>query len=183
MAQHFTLRSNMRLQRHYKWAIAAASVAVAATSAVAIPVTTNHTLTSNATCHVRGDNPNNYLPDPTCTPGATNPNVTQANIQSTICVKGYTATIRPPVSYTAPLKKQIDVQYGFPMTEQGELDHLISLELGGNPTDPKNLWVEPGSIPNPKDTVENRLKSEVCAGTITLAQAQSEIVTNWYTAK
>ena len=36
--------------------------------------------------------------------GALNPAVTQATIRTTICVSGWTATIRPPVSYTAPLK-------------------------------------------------------------------------------
>src|SRR5258708_3844160 len=46
----------------------------------------------NAKCHING-----VLPDSTCTPGSTNPNVTQANIQQTICVSGYTQTIRPPV--------------------------------------------------------------------------------------
>src|SRR5947209_1950760 len=53
------------------------------------------------------------LPDPLCTPGAIDPRVTQANIRTTICVSGYTATVRPPVSYTNALKaRQID-EYGF----------------------------------------------------------------------
>src|SRR5690242_12252575 len=48
------------------------------------------------------------LPDPTCTPGATYSAVTQSTIGSTICVSGWTSTIRPPTSYTNPLKtKQI----------------------------------------------------------------------------
>ncbi|MEU4526156.1 hypothetical protein AB0F52_46480 [Amycolatopsis sp. NPDC024027] len=52
------------------------------------------------------------LPDPTCTPGATNPDVTQATIGSTICVSGWTATIRPSTTYTNGLKKQGIIDYG-----------------------------------------------------------------------
>jgi len=44
------------------------------------------------------------LPNSRVTPGALNPSVTQANIHSTICVPGYTKTIRPPASYTTALK-------------------------------------------------------------------------------
>ena len=38
------------------------------------------------------------LPDRRCTPGAIDPAVTQADIQSTICVTGYADTVRPPVA-------------------------------------------------------------------------------------
>ena len=71
-------------------------------------------------------------PDPRLTPGALNPNVTQA-IHSTICISGWTATVRPSSSYTTELKiKQIG-QYGYKVTATSacEEDHLISLELGG----------------------------------------------------
>src|ERR1700687_1954524 len=47
---------------------------------------------------------NDILPDPKCTPGAVDPSVTQDNIDSTICVSGYTKTVRPPVSVTEPQK-------------------------------------------------------------------------------
>lgn len=123
----------------------------------------------------------NGLPDPTCTPGAINPDVTQANIHSTICVRGWTATIRPPQSYTAPLKLQLMRVYGYyngHSTTGYELDHLISLELGGAPKDVANLWPEVG-VPNPKDRVENTTKALVCAGKMTLAAAQIKIAHNW----
>jgi hypothetical protein len=42
---------------------------------------------------------------PTHTPGARYSKVTQSTISSTICVKGWTATIRPPASYTNALEK------------------------------------------------------------------------------
>ena len=35
-----------------------------------------------------------------------------------------------------------------------EYDHLVPLELGGAPNDPRNLWPEPGASPNPKDELE-----------------------------
>lgn len=128
---------------------------------------------------------NQLLPNPTLTPGATNPDITQATIGQTICNKNWsTKSIRPPSSYTIALKKRQIKQYGFTDTDTShyEEDHLISLELGGHPTDPKNLWPEsyqttPGA--KNKDSVENLLHKEVCDGTITLQQAQEEISTDW----
>jgi hypothetical protein len=67
-----------------------------------------------------------------------------------------------------------------------EEDHLIPLELGGNPTDPKNLWPEPyeASIPDGgarfKDKVESYLHKQVCEGSLNLEEAQREIATDWY---
>ena len=60
-----------------------------------------------------------------------------------------------------------------------EYDHLVSLELGGAPNDPRNLWPEPGKIPNPKDRVENRLHRDVCDHKITLIVAQRQIAKDW----
>jgi hypothetical protein len=122
------------------------------------------------------------LPDPACTPGAINPQVTQANIQDTICKSGWTKTVRPPTSVTNKIKRQSDQAYGLATGTQGELDHEVSLELGGAPSDPRNLWVEPGKIPNPKDAVENKLNQAVCSGLIPLATAQEAIATSWVTA-
>jgi hypothetical protein len=53
------------------------------------------------------------LPDPRRTPGAVNPAVTQANIDSTICVRGWTRTVRPPERYTESLKRQQMREYGY----------------------------------------------------------------------
>jgi hypothetical protein len=132
-----------------------------------------------AQCHMNGE-----LPDAACTPGAVNPDVTQANINQTICVSGYTATIRPPASYTNKLKAQQMQAYGFTDSIRAhEEDHLISLELGGAPSDAKNLWPEPHASPNPKDKVENFLHAAVCGGRITLTEAQHRIATNWMTAE
>lgn len=126
-------------------------------------------------------------PNPQLTPGAINPDVTQANIDQTICVRGYTKTIRPPAYYTNKLKKEQIAQYGYADTnpKHYEEDHLISLEIGGNPTDPRNLWPEPWTSQNNagvKDKLENKLHALVCSHQITLAEAQHAIATDWEAA-
>ena len=127
------------------------------------------------------------LPDPVCTPGAYNPDVTQTSIGSTICVSGWTATVRPPTSYTNALKAQGIADYGYSDTNMSdyEEDHLVPLELGGAPRDPGNLWPEPHygtQTSSTKDGVETKLKNAVCSGRITLATARTAIRTNWTTA-
>lgn len=128
------------------------------------------------TCRSRDDG---KLPDRQCTPGAIDPAVTQSNIDSTICVSGYTSTVRPPESQTTRAKYDVLYPaYGIPQGTYSELDHLIPLELGGA-NDGANLWPEVGSIPNPKDSVENRLHRLVCDGAMKLSDAQKAFVTNW----
>jgi len=129
------------------------------------------------------------LPINSVTPGVVNPIVTQNNIHSTICVSGYTKSIRPPASYTTKLKKQqlasTYSKYGSLDTALFEEDHLIPLELGGNPTDPKNLWPEPwtgGTGARTKDQLENALHSLVCSDSLQLNVAQAAIANNWYAA-
>jgi hypothetical protein len=109
----------------------------------------------------------------TLTPGVLNPDVTQSTIASTICRRGWTRTIRPPVSYTNDLKRKGLRQYGLrgPPSAFQE-DHLISLELGGHPSDPRNLWPEPYPRAAEVDTIENELKAKVCSGELTLDEAQ-----------
>jgi hypothetical protein len=124
-----------------------------------------------------------------CTPGARNPAVTQATIKTTICKPGYTATIRPPASITGAEKALSEKAYSTTSSPKiTEYDHLLSLEDGGDPNDPRNLWPEepdPGhthGINNLKDPVETRLKAAVCSGKVTLAAAQQALVQNWTTA-
>jgi hypothetical protein len=107
------------------------------------------------------------------TPGVLNPGVTQATIASTICRRGWTRTIRPPVSYTNGLKAKGLLAYrlrGPPSAYQE--DHLISLELGGDPVDPRNLWPEPYPRAAAVDTIENELNRKVCSGELSLPDAQ-----------
>jgi hypothetical protein len=113
--------------------------------------------------------------DPVRTPGVLNPDVTQATIATTICRRGWTRTVRPPTEYTDSLKRRQLRAYR--LTGPSSLyqeDHLISLELGGHPTDPRNLWPEPYPRAARVDAVENDLNAKVCDGSLTLAQAQLE---------
>ncbi len=127
------------------------------------------------------------LPDPRLTPGAIDPAVTQQNMRETICVRGYTKTVRPDAAYTNRLKKVQMRQYGYADTnpKHYEEDHLIPLEIGGNPTDERNLWPQPRLSEwsaEQKDQLENALHSLVCSGRLPLAQAQREVAEDWISA-
>jgi hypothetical protein len=114
-----------------------------------------------------------YAARPALTPGALNTDVTQATIGQTICAHGWTRTIRPPTSYTSSLKLEQMQQYGFSGGPQVyQEDHFISLELGGHPTDPKNLWPERRPRADRVDTIENDLNDQVCSGEISLVEGQ-----------
>jgi len=121
----------------------------------------------------REHRPPAVLADPVRTPGVLNPDVTQANISQTICVPGWTRTVRPSVEYTNALKvKQMRAYGELGSPSDYQEDHLISLELGGNPTDPRNLWPEPYPRAAQVDRIENDLNAKVCSGALTLAEAQ-----------
>jgi hypothetical protein len=178
-------------------ATAAATAAAAGPVAGPGPQSKYHVQAQPApgTCHyvVLDAAAGKYLPDPHCTPGATNPRVTQSNLASTVCKSGYTATIRPPEGITSPEKRASEAAYGFTGTGRTtEYDHLISLELGGDPNSPLNLWPEPNAtraagVYNPKDRIENKLKALVCNAVhgkpyLPLAKAQYLVARNWTTA-
>ena len=114
-----------------------------------------------------------YYADPALTPGALNPAVTQATIDRTICVTGWTRTVRPSADYTGALKlrQMHDYHAHGPPTGYQE-DHLISLELGGAPIDQRNLWPQPRPWADEVDQVENKLREEVCSGRLPLVEAQ-----------
>ena len=151
--------------------------------ATAVAVTAGASATAIASpsaiqCSARGS-----LPDLACTPGELNTQVSQSNIQQTICTAGYTRTIRPPVSYTDPLKLELMRSYRLTGAAGAyELDHLVSLELGGDPRSPKNLWPEayaPAPGAHEKDRVEGYLHRQVCSGAMPLVDAQSKIKGDW----
>ena len=114
-------------------------------------------------------------------PGVADPAVTQANIHQTICVANYTSTVR---DVTEAEKKAVYARDHATVSKGKccEVDHLISLEIGGA-NDIENLWAQPYE-PRPgaheKDKLENALHKDVCSGKITLAEAQKVISTNWY---
>jgi hypothetical protein len=132
------------------------------------------------------------LPDPSCTPGAINHAVTQATIGKTICVPGWTTSIRPDVRVTEPEKLVSMRQYGYAFgtsPSNYEYDHLIPLELGGAANDLKNLFPEPhhvrignfdqGSFM--KDKTENKLHYMVCHGQMKLWSARKIMRVDWRT--
>ena len=133
------------------------------------------------------------LPDADRTPGAINPDVTVDNLDATICKPGWARTVRPSAAYTGPLKVYQIFQYRYadrdPLHYQE--DHLVPLELGGAPKDPKNLWPQPNEVSLPdgtalgadeKDDLEDELHARVCAGTMALADAQRMMATDWIAA-
>lgn len=121
----------------------------------------------------RGESAPAVVADPVRTPGVLNPDVTQATIGDTICVRGWTATIRPPSEYTSALKVRQMREYGLTGSPSDyQEDHLISLGLGGHPTDPRNLWPQPYPRASRVDAIEVDLIRRVCDGELTLAEAQ-----------
>lgn len=101
---------------------------------------------------------------------------------------GYTSGIRPSTYVTGKEKKLNAASYGFTgRMSDAEYD---SLQLGGDPNDYRNLWVEPADpghkkgsgVNNAKDPVETKLHTAVCKGQVTLAAGQKAIVTDWTTA-
>lgn len=133
---------------------------------------------TETTCHAQPG----PRPDPSCTPGSYDPAVNQGDISSTICRSGYTATVRPSVDETDAAKQKLYAAYGLSPGTKSELDHLVPLELGGS-NDVTNLWPEVGSLPNPKDKVENDLNDAVCSGKVSLDAARQAIASDWTTAE
>lgn len=114
--------------------------------------------------------------------------VTQANISKTICVSGYTAKIRPPVSYTNVIKKKLMSAAGISWNQRSlyELDHVVPLSLGGSPRDSANLKLQPWEGPEgakAKDVVESALHKAVCSRKVTLVQAQLCMSSDWKTCR
>ncbi len=127
------------------------------------------------------------LPDPLITPGAVDVNITQDNIQETVCVKGYTKTVRPPAYYTNKLKKSQLREYGFAdqNPKHYEEDHLIPLNIGGAPEDPLNLWPQTRISEwnaSKKDVLELKLYKLVCDGRVQLEEARQAMATDWIKA-
>lgn len=119
------------------------------------------------------------LPDPKLTPGDVLP-VTRADV----CVPGYSKKVR---DVPKSVKDQAYAEYGIASHRPGdfEVDHLISLELGGS-NSIRNLWpqsyrTQPWNA-HVKDRLENRLHSLVCSGKLDLRTAQQEIASDWIAA-
>jgi hypothetical protein len=112
---------------------------------------------------------------------ALNPAVTQTTIASTICVKGWTATVRPPWYTTSLIKLRMLKARGETWADRKkyELDHIVPLCLGGAPADTSNLQLEPWTEARRKDRVEVQAMRCVCAGKATLEEARHDLATDW----
>jgi len=165
------------------------SALIRRTSRASLLITTSLLLAASlglSACGAATYSENSGLPNVKLTPGAINPAVTQANIRSTICVVGWTATVRPPANYTNQLKyNQLHSGYnldGDLNMKDYEEDHIVPLEVGGNPSSPLNLFPEPHNIKYSsyvKDQLENQIHLLVCSGKLSLNAGQEIFLTNW----
>lgn len=133
------------------------------------------------------------LPNHGRTPGAINAAATQATLSTTVCKPGWAGSVRPPSAYTSALKIAQILEYGYADRNPSHYqeDHLVPLELGGAPRDPRNLWPQPNEVVLPdgtmvgskeKDDLEDVLHDKVCAGSMTLDDAQRAMATDWISA-
>ena len=122
------------------------------------------------------------LPDPKLTPGKPDPKLTTG----TLCAKGFrTNSVR---NVPQALKAKVYAAYHMSRAKKPcpcEIDHLVSLEIGGS-NDQENLWPQPyGTKPwnaTVKDRLENRLHALVCGGQLSLEEAQKQIAADWISA-
>lgn len=121
------------------------------------------------------------LPDRRCSPGAYDSGLTKAVICSSTFRTGSIRNV--PDSE----KHQVEIEYGLAARGYGstlEIDHIVSLELGGSNTS-ANLFPEEATFTGHqpgfrvKDKLENAVHDAVCAGTISLRSAQQQIASNW----
>jgi hypothetical protein len=119
------------------------------------------------------------LPDPTLTPGTV-----MTTDAAAVCTPGYTKSVR---HVSGKVRAQVYAEYGIVSHRSGEyeVDHLISLELGGS-NDIKNLWPESYWTERwnarVKDKLEDRLHNLVCSGKLRLEEAQRAIARDWIAA-
>ena len=202
-----------------KTVAATAAATTAFTPADGVPITHGNDEKRNG--------PDGIYPDVTHNPGAIDPAITQENIAKNICNKDFkTGTVRPPSSYTTRVKKQqmADI-YGDTVPQSAaslggadydedkcvlhsnnarcyEEDHIISLQNGGAPSDPRNLFPEAYNTfvkkdhvgAREKDKVENYVHNGICLAVpnakfssgpkpskrLTLEEGQRILAIDWY---
>ena len=115
---------------------------------------------------------------------ALNPDVTEWSVAQTICVPGYTATVRPSSTYTNGVKAKLLRESGQDQSQMAdyELDHIIPLAVGGHPRKLSDLQLQPwhgADSATDKDGLERRLQRMVCDRRIALADAQYCIAEDW----
>lgn len=122
-----------------------------------------------------------YLPDPLLTPGDCVPSATAADV----CRPGYAARAR---HVTAAARRAVFLSYGIAprLAPRYEVDHLISLELGGS-NSRANLFPQAYDVrvggrqygARVKDAAEGAVHRAVCDGRVSLAEAQKIMATDW----
>lgn len=113
-----------------------------------------------------------------------NPMVRPDTLAETICLPGWTKTVRPPASYTNAIKRERLLTLGLPLELMADfqLDHTVPLSLGGAPDDPRNLALMDRDEAEEKDRIERCLPHAVCDGRVPLEMAQRAIWRNWRAA-
>jgi len=113
---------------------------------------------------------------------ALTPGVALAVSRARVCTLGYATSVR---DVSDAEKAAVYGRYGITWVPyQHEVDHLISLELGGSNAI-RNLWPEPYAGrwgAHTKDVLENRLHELVCDGHLSLASAQRQEAGDWIAA-
>lgn len=113
-------------------------------------------------------------PDDACTPGS------YAHLTT---AQACASKLRPDTK--AATREKVLTRYGVPgwNGRDGELDHRLPFWMGGRTT-AKNLWPEPGHIPNLKDKLEYPyLWRRVCvAHTMRLRTARALFLGDWRVA-
>jgi hypothetical protein len=125
-----------------------------------------------------------YLPDPKLTPG-----IVLNTDAKAVCERGYAGKVR---AVSVATRREVFRRYGLESVPLDwrpyayEVDHLISLELGGS-NDLSNLWPEPRELvvngrkvgAEEKDRAEDATHRAVCKGEIGLREAQKQISSDW----
>lgn len=130
------------------------------------------------------------LPDPICSPGSLNPDVSEKTMQETICKPGWVDTVRPDQEKTLALKEVVLERYGYRNVNPNdfELDRVIPVVIGGSIYGIDNLFPQPhagvaGMTENTgseaKNSVDRALNTAVCETRVPLVEAQHEVAQNW----
>jgi hypothetical protein len=118
-------------------------------------------------------------------PSLLNQDVTQTTLSNTVCVSGYTKSVRPSTTYTNGVKRRLILEKGLDFDvekDNYELDHVIPLALGGHPRNLNNLMLQPWvghDGAKRKDRLEVKLQCLVCSGGVPLEVAQEAIWADW----
>jgi hypothetical protein len=122
-----------------------------------------------------------------CDRSVQNAQVTQGTIAQTICLAGYMKAVRPPPDFTNSVKQTLLKRAGYPESEvyKYRLDYIVPVVLGGHPRKLDNFELirrDGANNTKRKNGIEAKLQCLVCAGEVSLADAQREASTDWQAA-